>query len=199
MTEICEEFDVDRRGLEYICHRLAVPHPERDQLKRFLDGKKASQPPLPPKSKGVETVTFFEKNDDKLTTEHTHLVQTVLRQLDASKTLPEDISFGRIVLSTKEGFSKGWEEQHDKYTAKSRMLNLHVSPEILPRALQFMDLLIKALRFKGHNLIVEVHDMYIVVDGERIEISLREKTSELNTSMSITTFKRTIARPVPSS
>jgi hypothetical protein len=38
-----------------------------------------------------------------------------------------------------------------------------------------MDLIIKLLRFKGHDIIVEQSDTFAVINAERISISLRER------------------------
>ncbi|WP_276374318.1 hypothetical protein [Chryseolinea sp. H1M3-3] len=78
------------------------------------------------------------------------------------------------MLSTKEGVNKVW-EQRAAYFDQSKLLAVYVSPEMLPRALNIMDLLLKGLRFKGHQLIVEQRQTYVVVSGERFEISVGEK------------------------
>src|SRR5205809_2758598 len=174
VKEFCDQIDIDPYSLERICGRLNVPMPERTHWKRVAEGKKVVLTPLPEKSKGTETVTFIERNDKKLEREQAQKIDDLLKRIDSTHGPLKDYSFDKLVLSTKEGLPKHW-EQAAAYWDKSKMLDIQVSAEARPRAFQFMDLLIKALRLKGHQLIVEKHQMFAVVAGERIALSLKER------------------------
>jgi len=54
-------------------------------------------------------------------------------------------------------------------------LTISVSPKNVPRALRFLDTLIKLLRYRNHNVVVENSTTYAVIKDVKIEIALREK------------------------
>lgn len=78
-----------------------------------------------------------------------------------------------------EGIVKDHWQERDKYYEKSKLLAVHVSGEVLSRALRIIDMLMKVLRFKGHDLVVEKRHTFVVIDGEKIQISIGEKTKRV--------------------
>ena len=57
----------------------------------------------------------------------------------------------------------------------SDQISIKVAPATVSRALRLMDTIIKVLRFKGYDLIVIGRETYAVIEGEKIEVALREK------------------------
>ncbi len=172
--EICEQLDVELNGLQSICDRLNVPFPDRGYWKKLLDGKKVAQVPLPDKSKGTERVSFFERNVTKAHAEQVAALQSLFEKMNLDRTSLNDLSLDKLVQSTQAGLQKDWRSRSE-FWEKSKMLDIHVAHETLPRALRFMDLFIKVLRAAGHNIRIDVHRMYAVVEGEEIQISLQER------------------------
>ncbi len=172
--EICEQMDIELSGLQSVCDRLNVPFPDRGYWKKLQDGKKVTQAPLPDKSKGTEQVSFFERDDAKAHIEQITTLQSILETMNLDRSSLNDLSFDKLVLSTQAGLQKDWRSRSE-FWEKSKMLNINVAHETLPRALRFMDLLIKTLRAAGHNIKIDVHSTYAVVEGEDIQISLQER------------------------
>jgi hypothetical protein len=61
---------------------------------------------------------------------------------------------------------------------KSGELDIKVGIRNISRALIFMDNLVKELKAKGHRIVVEYGSTYAIVEGQKIKISLREKTKQ---------------------
>lgn len=178
IEELCQQYDIDENGLEQICKRLNVPVPETTHWKRIAAGKKTNTLPLPEKAKGVDSLVLCKRDDARLQHEQVECIKGILSQIDPSRTLP-DYSFDKLVFSTREGIVKDDWRELDKYYEKSKLLAVHVSGEVLSRALRIIDMLIKVLRFKGHDLVVERHQTFVVIDGEKIQVSIGEKTKRV--------------------
>ncbi|HZX74477.1 MAG TPA: hypothetical protein VFE57_08655 [Cyclobacteriaceae bacterium] len=173
--EICEDYDIDTEGLEEVCKRLNIPIPEKSYFKKLSEGKKVNSTPMPEKSKGTESVMLFKRDDEKQLRAHIHKVNLTLKEIDPNYSTLKDYSFEKFVISTKEAVNKHWEIKN-KYSDKSLLLDVHVSPETLCRALLIMDLLIKAVRYKGHQILIEGNKTFVVINDERIQISIGEKS-----------------------
>lgn len=68
--------------------------------------------------------------------------------------------------------NRSWEEQK-KY--RSEFLPISVEPKLRPRALKFMNALIKLLEENGHSIKFEYNECHIEMYGQLTEINLRQK------------------------
>ncbi|HEY0740244.1 MAG TPA: hypothetical protein VGD40_02245 [Chryseosolibacter sp.] len=168
--DICRIYDISEEGLESICRRLNVPFPQKTHWQKIANAKKTIEEALPEKSYGTETVDLYLRDDQGFMLKRANRIQSLLDTINPGLTEKLDLTFDKLIESTREGIYKDW-QQREKY----KILSVHVSPEKLARALFIMDLLIKVLRCKGHALIVEQHQTFAVLDSEKIQISLREK------------------------
>lgn len=178
IDELCNQYDLTPRALEDICYRLNIPTPEKVHWKKIREGKKSNPELLPDRSKGTESVLLYKRDDEGFKKTHDNLCRTVLSKIDPSQNSLSEFPLDKLIGSTREGLGKDWEPQA-KYWEKSLMLDIRVAPENLPRAVLFMDVLIKALRLKGHQLVLDKHDMFALVDGEKIGFSLRERNKKV--------------------
>jgi hypothetical protein len=178
IKELCQKYDIDENSLVKICKRLNVPVPETSHWKKIATGKKTNTLPLPEKAKGVESLVLYKRDDARLQQEQIECIKRILNQIDPARDLP-DYSFDKLIFSTREGIVKDHWQERDKYYEKSKLLAVHVSGEVLSRALRIIDMLMKVLRFKGHDLVVEKHQTFVAIDGEKIQISIGEKTKRV--------------------
>lgn len=172
--EICLHYDLDEYGLDKICHRLNVPMPDNGYWRRLSDGKTVKIVPLPEKFFGTYQVILYRRDELTNGLDHRQKVKALQDQINPGSPELKDYSFDKLVISTKEGINKHWEQRTDLFD-KSKLLAVFVSPEMLWRALNIIDLLLKGLRFKGHELIVEQRHTYVAIAGEKIQISVGEK------------------------
>lgn len=176
LSNLCMYYDISEEGLGAICRRLNVPIPEKSHWRKLSQGKKTHLEPFPEKSHGTKIVILYKRNDALQKQEHAEKIRNLLGPLDTSGEgigIDEKV-FDKLIITTKEGMPKHGEVRHD-YWEKNRLVAVHVSPERFCRALWIMDLLIKLLRFKKYDLIVEQRNTFAVIDGEKIQISLGEK------------------------
>jgi hypothetical protein len=178
IKELCQQFDIDENGLVKICNRLNVPVPEKSHWKRIAASKRSDILPLPERAKGLESAVLYKRDEALLKQEQVEFIKRTLKQIDPSRDL-QHYTFDKLVSSTREGAVKEDWQERDKYYEKSQLLTVHVSGEVLSHALRIMDMLIKVLRFKGHDLVVEKRQTFVVIDKEKIEISIGEKTKRL--------------------
>jgi hypothetical protein len=176
VAAFCQKYDVPEEGVEEICDRLNVPMPGIGHWRKVKHGKRSDWTPLPAESHGTESVVLHKRNDALQKEEHIKRIISLLGEAGGSSgdlKLNEKV-FDKLIHSTKEGMFRHWEVRH-AYREKNKLLAIYVSPEMLCRALQIMDLVIKLLRFKGYDIIVDQSNTLAFIDGERISISLREK------------------------
>lgn len=176
VASFCLKYDIPEEGVEEICGRLNVPMPGIGHWRKLKQGKRSEWTPLPTESRGTESVVLYKRNDSLQKEEHIKMIHSLLPKMGApteNLKLDEKV-FDKLIHSTKEGMFKH-REVHHTYWEKNKLLAIHVSPEMLCRALRIMDLIIKLLRFKWHSIVVKQSDTFAVIDGERISISLRER------------------------
>jgi hypothetical protein len=150
--------------------------PGSGHWRKLKQRKRSDWTPLPMESRGTESVVLYKRDDSLQKAEHIKMISSLLAKMGGSITnlkLDEKV-FDKLIHSTKEGLFKHWEVRYT-YREKNKLLAIYVSPGMLCRALQIMDLIIKLLRFKGHDIIVEQSDTFAVINAERISISLRER------------------------
>jgi hypothetical protein len=176
VASFCLKYDIPEEGVEEICSRLNVPMPGSGHWRKLKQGKRSDWTLFPTESRGTESVVLYKRDGTLQMAEHIKMISSLLAKMGGSTpNLKLDVKvFDKLIHSTKEGMFKHWEVQYT-YREKNKLLAIHVSPEMLCRALQIMDLIIKLLRFKGHDIIVEQSDTFAFIDGERVSISLRER------------------------
>ncbi len=177
ISDLCLYFDIWEDGLEEICRRLNIPVPDKSYWRKVAQVKKVDKTLLPSESRGTETVVIYKRDDELQKQEQIKRINALLQYLDITDTDSKiDVKiFDKLILSTREATLKHWEVRHDQYWEKNKILAIHVSPEQFSRALLIMDLLIKLLRFKKHDLIIEQRNTFAVVNDEKIQISIGEK------------------------
>ena len=83
-----------------------------------------------------------------------------------------------LIVEAKDNLTVDKRYNGDYYgliSTKSGLIRITVAQENIGRALRFMDALIKLLRARGHDIIVNQGTTYAVVFGEQIVICLQEK------------------------
>jgi len=84
------------------------------------------------------------------------------------------ISQAKQILSSKEGKSYKYSGMQD--ATREDGIDIRVTPALVPRALRFMDTLIKLFEARGYSLKIDSRGTYVVLKGQDIKIACREKT-----------------------
>lgn len=89
----------------------------------------------------------------------------------------------KMIAEAKENLNrKDANPQNELISTHIGFVRIAVSKPNIPRALRIMDTLIKSLRARGHEYFVGTRENYVSINGEEIQIALREKTSQTNST-----------------
>jgi hypothetical protein len=146
MTKVAVRYKVSANYLARVCQHLNVPFPRRGYWARVQHGKAPKTPPLPPARPGE--VLEWEKGD------------SVPRLGDARSQRP--MSRGKkalvnevITSSTRESFEKArLSETGYLRPYKRNLVDLFVSREMLPQALETATNLFKRFERSGHRVML---------------------------------------------
>lgn len=96
-------------------------------------------------------------------------------------TVPDKlINPDKLIIAARESLNrKDSYAHHGLISCQRGEIDIRITKENISRALRFMDVFIKAMRARGHEIIVENDSTYAVVKTQQLEISLREKTKRI--------------------
>ena len=185
MTALAKEYNISDNGLRKICKKLDIPLPQLGHWQKLQYGKEVKIIPLPKDFEGEETITLNERkegnnNENNVIVEYHKLIKQITEDTSLSFDVPERLSNPDIlIVEAKNDFDS---RKHEKYaiyrgimSTSSGIVSVSVAPKNSNRALRIMDIIIKLLKQRGHNVIVKGNTTFAVVKGEEIKIRLREK------------------------
>jgi hypothetical protein len=110
----------------------------------------------------------------------TLLQEEIEQKFQSRLIVPEkSIKPDKLIISFQDCF-KEWKRgklSPDYMVEYSRdSLDMKISMKYLERGLRFWDTLIKFLQYRGHKVVVEDRDTYIVVNDHKFKVLLRERT-----------------------
>ena len=181
MSRIAKKYEISDTGLRKLCKRHDIPVPLLGYWQKVAHGKK------------VTAAKFNERNNNdqekiSLRLRDPSEVKTVAPRATAESyvgidfnvpkelTEPDDL----IILAQKVLRDKIKETQRRNPSYKSHIycregVSMEISASVVDRALCFMNALIKILKKRGHK----IESKHVIIGAQRIEISLREKTSRI--------------------
>lgn len=194
ITSLCKAYDITNFGLKRICEKMKIPLPRSGYWGKIKFGKKVSWEELPP-FEGAESVTFSIKKEgvqSKVLSPTEILQQEIegnpnLNLVVTSKLINPD----KLIIAVKDRLSKQKTSLYGKGLVYSSVdnISIEVSPENVNRALLFMDAFVKLIKARGHNILIE-NGTYIVINEQKLKISLREKLKRVMVEDDNTSWKR---------
>lgn len=166
VAHISRKYSINAVEIRQACKEMNIPLPKMGYWQKIKFGKALIVEKLPKEHTGRVTMTFNSVQDGKKhhrTVASEFIVPTKLTNPD------------KLIIAAKSEISKNKYKDKGRVYTNRGYLSIRVSNENVERALIFMDTLIKLLRTKAHNLIVNDNGTYAVVDSEEIKISLVEK------------------------
>ncbi len=183
MTKLAKQYGLSDNGLRKICLKLQIPLPKSGHWTKVQRGKKVTIVALPTGYTGEQEVTLSVGDDGKVIEEGNSSALSLLEH-ELTKGLGELLVVPQKLKKPHELIEKTKEQLEDK---KNRYLDnglvrhsrdtiaISVSPDNIGRALRFMDTLVKVLIARGHGVQIRYGETIVTVQGEEIEIRLREK------------------------
>lgn len=166
-------------GLRKMCVRMDIPVPKTGYWQRVRAGRKVKKPNLPSGYTGKGMVTLVPRKDNSKELSELEQIQEQIEN-DSKVNLGVPERLGRshpLIKAVRKGLLE-WKGHYRQtlLTTSASQLRISASKKSLSRALRFMDTLIKAVHARGHTFEVGHDGTFILLHGEKIQVSLKEKT-----------------------
>jgi hypothetical protein len=194
LSRLAKRYKISDNGLRKICKRMNIPIPAMGDWQKIQYGKKVDITKLPLKYEGKDEITLGEKGEGDINVEspivqHRRLIQTLESTTDLPLMVPDRMSsrLDKLIRSTMEyheAVRKYYKSHQGTYPDRINVLSVQVQEESRPRAYRLLNTIIKALRFRKHDVIVNQFTTYAIIDDEKVNFRLREKqrVSDIKTS-----------------
>jgi hypothetical protein len=181
IATLASTYLISSSGLRETCKRMGIPLPDSGYWSKQKAGKDTPRKPLtepytgepqftvplrPADGSGIEIDASPELRLQKELERDASLDFAVPSQL--TKPDPLVAAAAKVLTSKKTQTYDSW-----VYAGRGQ-LDIRVSPNSVDRALRFMDALIKLLKQRGFGVTVTNETSYLVVDDEKIDMTLRE-------------------------
>lgn len=186
LLTLSKKYVISDVGLRKICIKMEIPLPKNGHWQKIQFGKKVDQSPLPAAYSGKQEIylAFRTEGAEEFTD-----TQSVLKtkQIEVESDLKNKLAVpdkltnpDKLIIAARESLNR-----KDSYMDRGMVycirgeLDIKVSKSNISRALRLLDSLIKALRARGHDIVVDSNDTYGMVNTQKLKISLREKTKRI--------------------
>jgi hypothetical protein len=191
MLFLSRKYNISISRLQKICIKMEIPMPRALYWQKLQNGEDIKQPPLPTGYSGDQEITFTLRREDYKTKPRKALInnlsplQKLQKEIEShlgtklivpKKLIEPDI----LIIRANELLTKrigSYNEMVKTYSEDAP--DIVVSKSNISRALRFMDTLIKTLRLRGHDILLNDRNAYALIKKQRIKIRLREKTSQV--------------------
>jgi hypothetical protein len=198
ISSIIEKHNISYQELKNACVKMIIPLPDSGHWTKINFGKEVKKKPLSMDYMGENEITF---NKEELTNEGVGLGKLLaMKKLEIENDPRVSLEVHKRLTSPDKLISEwiAWEKNHKKKAhyysgSQCNVLSIKVSDENESRALRFMDAFVKLVKARGHEIICD-NGTYIMVDNQKMEISLVEKKKRemvLNENTSWKTAKDT--------
>lgn len=181
LSVLAKEYQISDNGLRKICKKMQIPLPPMGHWQKVRSGVHVKRIKLPDKYSGKNEVILDERGleDNSPVAKYFRLKKEIENDPTLPLKVPEKLSKpDKLIIETRKCLldeTRCYNPHRGIIASRDSVLNVRVSRHNLSRALRFLDALIKLLRARGHDIIIEYSRTCAVVYGSRIEISVKEK------------------------
>jgi hypothetical protein len=184
MTSISKKYEISSGRLKSICKKVNVPIPENGYWQKLQYKKPVTIKELPDEILSNKEVVLNVINKNvEIRSSEILIRNRLIKEIEDNHDLPIQVPLkltnpDRLIVEAKDTLTVEKRDNRGYYgliSTKSGLVRMTVAYESIGRALRFMDALIKLLRARGHDLIINQGTTYAVVFGEEIVICLQEK------------------------
>ncbi len=186
LPSLSKKYDITYSDLRKTCVAMNIPLPKAGYWQNLWLGKQVPVEPLPETSTGQQeaTLNFLEEGDERtVKSKAAAKIQKEKIEEDPKLnfTVPSKISKpDALVEAARKDLlnKKSWGFGHGAglVMCSGNIFDISVSPQNVGRALRFMDAFIKLLKSRSNSIITEHGKTYAVVEGEKVKISIKEKS-----------------------
>jgi hypothetical protein len=181
MVALSKKFAISDVGLRKLCRRFEIPVPKGGHWQKVRAGRKVMRPNLP-ESKTNEKISLveMERTDGKKIYPWSERQREIERDPNVSLIVPEDLRHSDPLVANagkalSDSKNKSWKFEGMR-DSSGDSLAIVVEPKMKSRALIFMDLFIKVLRSRGHDVDVQSDATYAVIGKVRGKVQLKERS-----------------------
>jgi len=183
MLSLSKKYDITGNGLKKKCKALDIPVPGIGYWSKLQFGKAVGLKPALPIFNGDQTVVLYLREEENPPKDSRSVLMKKLESEESIITsVPERLANpDKMIVAVKDDILKRkiWNKSEGIVYSSIGYLNIKVNPKNLNRALIFMDSLIKVLTKRGHSVTIENQKTYVIIVGEKIPISCREKLTRV--------------------
>ncbi len=181
LTTLAKEYSYSDNGLRKLCVRNKIPLPKAGYWSKIKFGKKVQKTRLP-KGDDIRIEIYLRTKGEEPAFHSNSIRGKVKREIESSvelnfivpdKLLKPNILIREAKRDLRSRKPSNWGNTSGLVETSKGFLNIAVSKSNIPRALRFMDTLIKLLKKRGHAIKVS-ETTEIVVNDELIKIRFRE-------------------------
>lgn len=185
LSVLARKYNISDNGLRKICLKSNIPLPENGYWQKIRYGKPVNIKHLSENYSGKNVIVLNERKIDldgdtfQVVNPLTELEKAIELNSSLPLRVPDRLTNpDRLTTNTikyYEAVSKFDYRNGIEYPSRNEVLSIDVPKASMSRAIRFMDTLIKLLRIRNHAIKFYNNKTIVVVDGEEIEIRLRER------------------------
>lgn len=184
MSKLAKKYNLSDNGLRKVCKRLDIPLPKNGYWKKIQYNKKVYKEKLPINNTVETSITLkFRDNSETIINgnenELNQLTKEIKNELKETVIFPEKLTKPLQLIIDAKNDLKTKEPAHYHHikgllNTSPGILKIKVAPQNVKRALLFMDIFIKAIQKRGHNVSI-IEGTKVVINDIQLNISLRER------------------------
>lgn len=180
-SALAKEFGLSDNGLRKICKNYNIPLPYMGYWSKIRYGKPVRKVKLPTSIEGKEIIispaTELTESNQKEISARAILIKEIESKYKILLKVPVRLTNpDALIVKAKDALTinKHYYSRYGLIRIHSGYININVDPINVPRALRFMDTLIKLLKARGYEITIG-DELRVEVLGEQLVIRLQEK------------------------
>ena len=175
IVKLAREYGFSDVWLARICKRNNIPRPSRGYWARVQTGQGVSKTPLP-KGDNDRIIEIYTHDPGSKGERIVSRKKSTSKRLLKSIVLPESqMDPHPLILESAKKLESTKQDITGLVPPQKGCLNINVSRDSLPRALNLMDSLIKMLTMKGFEVSLSGKETEVKIDGVSLSLSLCEE------------------------
>lgn len=182
LLTLSKRYIISDVGLRKICIKMEIPLPKAGHWQKLYFNKKISKPELSSDYKGQHEISLKLRTNESCINQTAQALSKIHeKQIEEEMKLMLDVpgkltNPNKLVITARESLNdKTRYEYRGLISCRRDELDITVSRSNIPRALRFMNTLIKLLEARGHSVEIQNSDTYVIINQQRIKVQLREK------------------------
>jgi len=186
LTSISRKYNISYKNLQDLCKEMSIILPETGYWSKLKFNKPVFKSTFSETSKGLQEVALWLRTDESgeeyFSKDALQLKKN--RERIAQKIKPiepkiwNETTEDHLITKTRKYFDQS-DKKEWRYTRPNKTLDIMVSINLRPRALNIMNKFIQLLKACGHQIMIKEDITYVVINDEELQISVREKSTQV--------------------